>query len=64
MEKRDLQKIAADLDAIKKLMVLSLVQKGLKQGRVASVLGVDDATLSRMFPKGLLKEMKGLSADE
>ena len=40
MEKRDLQKIAADLDAIKKLMVLSLVQKGLKQGSVAQCLGL------------------------
>jgi hypothetical protein len=64
MEKNDLQKIAVDLDAIKKLMVLTLVLKGLKQGSVASLLGVDDATLSRMFPKGLLKEAKGLSADE
>ncbi len=64
MEKGDLQKISADLDAIKKLMVLSLVQKGLKQGNVAAVLGVDDATLSRMFPKGLLKSVKGLSAND
>jgi hypothetical protein len=64
MEKGDLQKFSADLDAIKKLMVLSLVQKGLKQGDVAAVLGIDDATLSRMFPKGLLKKVKGRSADE
>jgi predicted transcriptional regulator len=64
MEKSELQSIAADLDAIKKLLILSLIQKGLKQGSLASVLGVSDATLSKMFPKGLLKEAKGRMTDE
>lgn len=64
MEKDELKSIAADLDAIKKLMVLSLKQKGFKQTQLAAVLGVSDATLSTMFPKGLLKRAKGLSADE
>ncbi|ODS03410.1 hypothetical protein AUC71_00925 [Methyloceanibacter marginalis] len=64
MEKGELKNIAADLDALKKLMVLSLVQKGFKQKQLASVLAISEGTLSSMFPKGLLKEAKGLSPDE
>ena len=64
MEKGEVQKIAADLDAIKKLMILSLVQKGLKQKELASVLNVDEAILSKMFPRGLLKQVKGRKTHE
>jgi len=64
MQKGEIQKIAEDLDAVKKLMILSLVQKGFKQGELASALNLDEAILSKMFPKGLLKKAKGLKADE
>jgi DNA-binding Xre family transcriptional regulator len=64
MEHSELKKIAADLEAVKKLMILSLVQRGIKQTQLAAVLGVSDATLSLMFPKGLLKEAKGHSEDD
>src|SRR5256885_1032909 len=59
MEKSEMQRIAADVEALKKLMILSLVQKGFKQKELASVLNVDGAILSKMFPKGLLKRAKG-----
>lgn len=64
MQDSDLKKIAADLEAVKKLMILSLVQKGIKQTQLASLLGVSDATLSLMFPKGLLKMAKEQSDDD
>jgi hypothetical protein len=64
MEKVELQKIAADLDAIKKLMILNLVQKGFQQKDLASALDVDGAILSKMFPKGILKKAKGRSDNE
>lgn len=64
MEKGEMQKMAADLDAIKKLMILALVQKGFNQTQLASVLNIDGAILSKMFPKGLLKEAKGRKAND
>jgi predicted XRE-type DNA-binding protein len=64
MEKGEMQTIAADIEAIKKLMILTLVQRGFKQKELASVLNVDEAILSKMFPKGLLKQAKGRKADE
>ncbi len=64
MDNSDLKKIATDLEVVKKLMILSLVQRGVKQTQLASLLGVSDATLSLMFPKGLLKQARVLSSDE
>ncbi len=58
MDVVELRKIAGDLDAIKKLMILELIQKGLKQKQISRVLNVSEATLSEMFPKGLLKEVR------
>ena len=64
MQKTESQRLASDLDIIKKLMVLSLIQKGFKQKQLSSVMEVSEGTLSDMFPKGLLKEAKGLSENE
>jgi hypothetical protein len=64
MQKSEMQRIADDLDAVKKLLVLSLVQKGFKQQELASVLDIDGAILSKMFPKGLLKKAKGRMTNE
>lgn len=64
MEKSELYRLASDMDIMKKLMVLSLIQKGFKQKQLASVMGISEGTLSAMFPKGLLKDAKGLSSDE
>lgn len=61
MDNRDLTRISSDLDVIKKLLILSLIQKGFKQKALASTLGVGEATLSEMFPKGLLKEARELA---
>jgi predicted transcriptional regulator len=61
MQKTEIQLIASDLDAIKKLMILSLLQKGFKQKSLALTLGVSEATLSEMFPKGSLKQARDLS---
>lgn len=48
----------SEITAVKKLLIVSLILKGLKQGQVARVIGVSDGTLSSMFPKGLLKEIR------
>jgi hypothetical protein len=43
-----------ELIAIRKLLVLSLLNSGLTQGQVAGALDIDRSMISRMFPKGTL----------
>lgn len=58
MAKSDDSRAPNDLDAVKRLLILDLVLKGVKQRQIALALGVSEATLSTMFPKGLLKEVR------
>jgi predicted transcriptional regulator len=54
-----------ELTAIKKLMMLQLLAIGYKQKDLAAVLGVSDATLSRMLPKGITKDLaRGASTED
>lgn len=46
-----LSQIASDLEAIKKLMVFELMNKGHSQAKIATALGTSQASISRMFPK-------------
>jgi predicted transcriptional regulator len=43
-----------ELVAIRKLLVLSLLNAGLSQSEVAGALDVDRSAISRMFRKGTL----------
>ena len=45
----------SELTVIKKLMILALVRDGMQQSQIASATGMDNAALSRAFPKGLAK---------
>jgi hypothetical protein len=51
--------LAAEMRDIKRLLILQLMENGTPQGRIASVLGISPATMSRMLPKGLSKSIKG-----
>ena len=52
-----------ELRALKLLMVLQLLRVGVRQGQIAAMLGISDATMSRMLPKGIAKSvLKGGSA--
>lgn len=44
------------LEQIKRLLVLALVQQGVQGKDIASVLGVDPATISRMVPSRQIKK--------
>jgi hypothetical protein len=48
-----------ELTAIRKLLVLGLLQSGLNQTQVAGALGVDRSQISRMFPAGTLTGIGG-----
>jgi len=44
-----------ELAAIKKLLILGLINSGMTQTQIATALGINRTTVSRMFPSGALK---------
>ncbi|WP_417492332.1 helix-turn-helix domain-containing protein [Maricaulis sp.] len=48
-----------ELTAIKKLLILGLINSGMTQTQIATALGIDRTTVSRMFPSGALKAASG-----
>jgi hypothetical protein len=51
------ESLAEEMRSVKMLLILQALVLGCQQKHVAAALGVSDATLSRMFPKGFAKEM-------
>jgi FixJ family two-component response regulator len=49
--------VLEELRAVKMMLILNALVQGCQQKHVAAALGVSDATLSRMFPKGFAKEI-------
>ena len=62
MENATIEVLAEDMRAVKMLLVLQALASGCQQKHVAAALGVSDATLSRMFPKGFAKEIAKIAA--
>ena len=52
------ERILAELEALKKLAILQLLDKGLSQNQIALTLGVAQPTISRMFPRGAFGKTK------
>jgi DNA-binding transcriptional regulator LsrR (DeoR family) len=57
MDKNSTTDTADELRAIKMLLILQSLATGCQQKHIAAALGVSDATLSRMLPKGFAKEI-------
>lgn len=51
--------LVSELGDLKKLLIMMLFDRGYTQKQVALALGINQATVSRMFPKGALKLSKG-----
>tara|TARA_B100000953_G_scaffold285252_1_gene265707 strand:- start:127 stop:309 length:183 start_codon:yes stop_codon:yes gene_type:complete len=47
-----------DLRDIKKLMILGLARSGLTSSQIGDALELDRTTVARMFPPGLLTEVR------
>jgi hypothetical protein len=62
MEHAGIESLAKDMHSIKMLLILQALALGCQQKHVAAALGVSEATLSRMFPKGFAKEMAKTAA--
>lgn len=50
------EQILKELEMLRKLKILELSDKGYSQAQLAQALGVSQATISRMFPKGTGKK--------
>jgi predicted transcriptional regulator len=60
MNDRDAKVLIEEVKALKMLSVLQLMQQGVKQRQIAAILGVSEATVSRMIPR----QPKGASKAE
>lgn len=49
--------LADELRAVKMLLIIQVLASGCQQKHIAAALGVSEATLSRMLPKGFAKEI-------
>ena len=49
--------LLAEMKALKMLMILQLLRSGVRQGQIAAMLGISDATMSRMLPRGIAKSV-------
>lgn len=57
MTDADAKALIGEMEAVKKLLMLQLLAMGYRQKHIASALGVSEATLSRMLPKGISKDV-------
>ena len=48
--------VLEEMKSIKMLLILQLLGMGMKQRQIALMLGVSDATMRRLLPKGLVVE--------
>ena len=49
---------------VKRLLILQLLQNGTPQRRIAAMLEISPATMSRMMPKGLTKSISRKGSNE
>lgn len=50
---------------VKLLLIMQLLRDGVKQSQIAKTLGISEAKLSRLLPKGIGRELaKGKKADD
>lgn len=50
--------VVTELQMIRKLLILALLQGGLTQGQLGGVLGLSQQDVSKMFPSGSLAALK------
>jgi FixJ family two-component response regulator len=63
MSDASMKEFLQEMQWVRKLLMLQAVAAGYKQKQLAAALGVSEATMSRMMPKGFSKErMAGRTA--
>jgi len=60
MTDSDAKALIKEMRDVKMLLVLQMLNSGVRQRQIATALGISEATMSRMLPKGLTgKPAKG-----
>jgi len=59
MAKASEDPLLEEMKSVKMLLVLQLLMGGAKQGDIALMLGVSEATVSRLIPKEVKASLKG-----
>lgn len=59
-----LDELSSEMKAVKLLLILHLLKSGVKQSQIAAMLGISEATMSRMLPTGLSKSLSRQSGAE
>jgi transposase len=54
MNEENLKALIQETQWVRKLLMLQVLAAGYKQKHIAAALGVSEATMGRMMPKGLL----------
>jgi DNA-binding Xre family transcriptional regulator len=63
MNDDDIKTLLQEMQWVRKLLMLQMLTSGCKQKHLAAALGVSNATMSRMMPKGFAKEIAAGRAD-
>lgn len=58
MTEQDANPLLQEMQDVKMLLILQLLKAGVKQGQIARMLKISEATISRMLPKGLAKSFE------
>lgn len=53
----DMKTLLQEMEWVRKLLMFQTLAAGYKQTDLAAALGVSNATMSRMMPKGLAKKI-------
>lgn len=56
MNDANAEALISEIKSVKMLLILQLLGMGMKQKQIALMLGISDATMSRLLPKGLVIE--------
>ena len=58
MTDQDAKTLIKEIRDVKMLLILQMLNAGIRQKQLATALGVSEATMSRMLPKGIGKGAK------
>jgi DNA-binding transcriptional regulator LsrR (DeoR family) len=54
MNDQEARALIKEMRDVKMLLILQMLNAGVRQRQIATALGVSEATMSRMLPKGLI----------
>lgn len=63
MNEQDTGSLLQEMHDVKMLLILQLLNAGAKQKHIALMLGISEATMSRLLPKGIVAAKSSVQKD-